>query len=238
MTDVKQYFETYMAHRVGEISNDGLTPRKVIYHPYQEFDNRYLEILAKNNGAPGAMQELGEAAYFDAHDSETAVRWLTQASALGNGEASLILSQICRNEKGNCAEYFDWLKKSAEQGSVYGMYNLSCALYKGREAYGGFGFDKDHAEALRLAEAAMRRAMELIRLMLSGRCASSFQGILERTLNAFAVCATTAADMILKGEGTAPDPARAKALLQEADDFCVFDLGRRIRNIEEMLARI
>lgn len=235
MLSIAEYFERFLGYGMGVVSNINPNPRNSYYESYRSLDDKLLQWHAEHDREPGAMGELGERCYFFKKDIESAISYLEQASQLGNGEASVLLSQIYRTSLKNWDKYFYYVQLSAEQGSVAGLFNLSCCYFKGKEAYDGYGFAEDKQKALELSIAASYRARELIHFILSNRCSRNFQEYLHQQISVFLNSTCCAAEQLIYGNGVRKQLPEAKLLLTEANEFAKSHFGSDMQDFIELL---
>lgn len=238
MISIAEYFERYLGYGMGMISSDSLNPQFDHYETYRDLDDRLLEWHADHDNDPGAMEELGERCYFMKKEIDSAVSYLEKASNLGNGDASAVLSQICRIDLKDWDNYQKYVQLSAEQGCATGLFNLSCCYYKGKEAYEGHGFNQDKQKALELSLAASQRARELIHFILTHRCSNGFREYFDQQVGIFIQSTCTAAEQMISGDGVQKNPKEAEELLLEANRFAEEHFRQKIQDFTALLQQI
>lgn len=238
MLSIAEYFDRFLGYGMSMISNNNLTPQTQYFETYKNLDDKLLQLHAEYDKDPGAMEELGERYYLINHDINSAIPYLEQASQLGNGEASAVLSQIYRTSWKNWDKYFHYVQLSAEQGCVIGLFNLSCCYFKGKKAYEGHGFDEDKQKALELSIAASHRARELIHFIFTNRCSNGFQEYLNRLVSVFLNSTCAAAEQLIYGDGVQKQLPEAKLLLTESNEFIKVHFGCEAPDFTELLKLI
>lgn len=243
MITTEQYFHNYLAYEMSSISSDSLSPRRCYYESFPGLDSRLVAYHAERDAHPGAMEDLGERHLYGVdgvkQDTDRAQELLTEAARLGHPDAPLMLAQIHGSDKfgrKDMDQYFLYLSKAAEMGSFRAMFNLSCAYYKGRDAYGGHGFDMDRAKALELGTQAAERAMELMGLMLTNPCSRSFQNLMQTAYQIFVQATCAAAQQYLSGDGVPASDGAAEALLNQAQQLHIKHLGRSCPDFTRLMA--
>ena len=175
MITPKEYFENYLSWKR---SDSGLRSAKSTYAPFSALDLESLTAEAEA-GSPGAQEELGERYLFGLSDlkadPQKAKELFTKAADQGQPDAMHMLSEIHRTaEYGmfDYEQYFTLLVKAAQGGSWKAMFNLACALYKGKDAYDGCGFEVNKLEAKTPAPRTLRIISRAYSLCSSSPCAS------------------------------------------------------------------
>lgn len=233
MITTKEYFHRYLAYEMSTISGNNPNPRRVYYESFPGLDSRLLAWHGEQEGHPGALEELGERYLYGVdgmdQDVERAEALFARAAELGHPDAPLMIAQIYGSDRfgrKDMDKYFHYLTRAAELGSFRAMFNLSCAWYKGREAYGGYGFDADRAKALDLSTAAADRAMELIELVLTNPCSRSFRELMQTAYQIFVQATCAGANQYLDGDGVKQSDGAAEAMLNRAQQFHIKYMGR------------
>ena len=154
MISAKEYFEEYLTWKHRESS---LRSAPYTYESYSKLQLEEL-IPEAEAGNPGAQQELGERYLFGLSDlrsdPQQAITWFEKAAEAGHPDAMHMLADIHRTDDFGLLDYdkyFELLVPAAQSGCWKAMFNYSCALYKGKDAYEGHGPESDKAEALILA---------------------------------------------------------------------------------------
>lgn len=225
MISIEEYFERFLGYAIGTMSNDNLRPHDIFYETYRNLDDKLLEVHAELEKNSAAMEELGERYYYMKHDIEAAIPWFEEASKLGNGEASALLSQIYRIDLKEWDKYFEYVQLSAEQGCAMGLFNLSCCYYKGKDAYEGHGFDEDKEKAMELSITASHRSREMIHFLLTHRCSNGFKEYLEQQINIFVNSTCSSAEQMINGKSAQKNKEDARILLTEANNFAKEHFG-------------
>lgn len=241
MISAENYFKIYLAYELGIISNTNLNMHDQRYESYRGLHTNLLEFEAKNNGNPGAIEELGERALFEDEDVNKAIEYLVIASEKGHADATALLAQIYFNDNYGMKDldkYFKYLQLSAEQGSAVGMYNLSCAYYKGKEAYDGYGFETDKALSFKLCYDSAKRLRDILEVLFTNNCGQSFVEYIEDQMVYHIQYTVACAQTLLDGDGVTKDIEGAKKLLIETREFYLKYIGETIEPLEKIIQEL
>ncbi len=222
MISAKEYFEKYLTWKRNQSS---LRSASFTYESYATLDLQTLQEEAAQKN-PSALEELGERYLFGldglAADADKACELFEQAAADGHPDAMHMLADIHRTDeygKLDYEKYFTLLKKAAEQGAWKSMFNLSCAYYKGKDAYDGHGPDVDRAAALNWSMRCAVMTMNLLDLFFINRCSNGFTDYLDGVFALFIQSICVSARQLIKGDGVPKNLKRARAMLEDAQSF-------------------
>lgn len=222
MISANEYFEKYLSWQRSE---SNLRTAGKIYESYTTMDLAALNAEA-GAGNPAAQQELGERYLFGLNglnnDAEQAKRLFQQAADQGHPDGAHMLAEIHRTPEFGLfdyAQYFPLLKKAAEAGSWKAMFNLACALYKGKDAYEGHGFEADRLAALKWSTQCMLLTMDLLEFYHTNKCSEDFRDYMQGVYALFVQSVCVSARQLLRGDGVPKDTAWAKEMLQKAQSF-------------------
>lgn len=222
MISAKEYFEQYLSWARSESS---LRTAKKTYEPYSAMD---LETLQAEAGAenPAAQEELGERYLFELNglprDPQKACDLFEKAAAQGHPDAAHMLAEIYRIPEYGMVDYdkyFPLLTKAARAGSWKAMFNLSCALYKGKDAYDGHGFEPNPMEALKWSTQCMLSTMGLLEFFTENNCGEGFKDYMQGVYALFVQSTCVTARQLIRGDGVPKDVAYARELLESAQAF-------------------
>lgn len=222
MITTKEYFEQFLSWQK-RTSNLRSAPSS-----YETYADMELEVLTPEAeaGNPGAQEELAERYLFglsglDA-DPKRACALFQQAAEAGHPDACHMLAEVHRMpEYGmqDMDQYFPLLQRAAEAGSWKAMFNLSCAYYKGKEAYDGHGFEVNKLSALKWSTACGIRSMELLEFYFTHTCSEGFKDYMQGVFALFVQSICVTARQLIRGDGVEKDLAYAKQMLTDAQSF-------------------
>ncbi len=222
MITAKEYFEQYLSWQKAT-SNLRTAPSS--YEPFSSMDLQTLQLEAEAEN-PGAMEELGERYLFGLSDLPTDVdkarSLFSQAAEAGHPDAAQMLAEIHLTDQFGCLDYdayFPQLQKAAISGSWKAMFNLSCAYYKGKDAYDGHGFPVDRMAALAWSTRCGIMTMELLEIYFTYPCSEDFKEYMQGVYALFVQSICVSARQLLRGDGVQKDVQWAKTLLSQAQDF-------------------
>lgn len=222
MIGAKDYFEQYLAWKRSE---SNLRTAKYTYEPYSTMDLETL-ILEAEHENPGAQEELGERYLFGLDglraDPDKALELFGQAAAAGHPDGMHMQAEVHRTaefDRQDYGQYFDLLKKAAEGGSWKAMFNLSCACYKGKEAYEGHGFDVDKLAALKWSTKCTVLTMQMLEFYFTNACAEGFTDYMQGVFALFVQSVCVSARQLMRGDGVPRDMDWAKTMLTDAQSF-------------------
>ena len=222
MIDPKTYFETYLSFQSSESS---LKTAKKSYRPYSALDLESIQAEAEAEN-PGALEELGERYLFGLNDLKVdpkkAQALFEKAADLGHPDAMHMLAEIHRSAEYDCFDYdqyFPLLQKAAEGGSWKAMFNLSCAYYKGREAYDGCGFDADHKLSLHWSTRCGFLTMGILNFYFTHNCTEEFSDYMQGVYALFVQSICVSARQLIRGDGVEKNLNMAKKMLTDAQNF-------------------
>lgn len=224
------------------MSNSNLNPKTVCYESFSSMADAMLNIEAQAN-VPGAIQEQGERYYYGlgvSVDIEKAIRCFEKAAELGHPEANYKLSEIYKSDdygRKDMNKYFDFLSKSANRGYWLAMFNLSCAYYKGKDEYNGFGFKRDKQMSLEWQMATFKMITELLRCIFSKPCSQSFREYTRNMCSVFNNSVVLIAEQLISGDGVKPDKEVARRVLEEAISMIKELFNATNNEFESLLAK-
>jgi hypothetical protein len=99
------------------------------------------------------------------------------------------------------------------------MFNLSCAYYKGQEAYDGHGFPSDKMAALKWSMRCAVLTMQLLEFYLTNPCSEDFQDYMQGVFALFIQSVSVSARQLLRGDGVPKDVDMARSLLTDSQNF-------------------
>ena len=222
MISTKEYFEQFLSWQK-RTSNLRSAPSS-----YETYASMELEALTPEAeaGNPGALEELAERHLFGLSglkaDPGKADSLFQQAADAGHPDALHMLAEIRRVPDYGMQDldrYFPLPQKAAEGGSWKAMFNLSCACYKGKEAYEGHGFEVDKLAALKWSTACGIRTMELLEFYFTHTCSEGFKDYMQGVFALFVQSICVTARQLIRGDGVEKDPAYAKSMLTDAQNF-------------------
>ncbi len=241
MITPEEYLLRYLAWELSGISSSDLSPQTCYYQSFSAMALPMLQMEAEHH-VPGAVEELGERYLYGLDglqkDFEKAKTLFEKAAELGHPEANGMLAKIYTSDQyahKDMKLYFDFLKKGAERGGWLSMFNLSCAYYKGKEQYGGFGFDRDKALALKWSMQASTMTRALLRLVFTKPCTKSFAEYNQNMYRIWIQSTCVSAEQMINGDGVKRDIAKAREWLQEAARHHVDVLHRPCAEFEKLL---
>lgn len=222
MISAKEYFEKYLTWKR---SDSNLRTASFSYESYASLDLQTLQQEAQQDN-PSAQEELGERYLFGLNGLDTdpskAKELFAQAAAQGHPDAMHMLADIHRTDEYGMLDYeqyFSLLKQAAEQGSWKSMFNLSCAYYKGKDAYEGHGPEADPTAALNWSMRCSVMTMNLLDLFFTNRCSNGFTDYLDGVFALFIQSICVSARQLIRGDGVPKNIKRAKAMLEDAQSF-------------------
>lgn len=222
MITAAQYFEKYLSWQNRQSS---LRSASLIYMPYQTLELTDLRPEAEA-GNPSALLELGERYLFGlsdlAQDVDRAQALIRQAAEAGHPDAMHMMADIHRTAEFGRQDYdlyFPRLKQAAEAGCWKAMFNLSCACYKGKDAYEGHGFATDRMSALYWGTQCAIMTMGLLEFYFTHECGDGFQDYMQGVYALFVQSVCTVSRQLIRGDGVPRDPAQARSMLQNAQSF-------------------
>ena len=222
MISAKEYFEEYLTWKRRESS---LRSAPFTYKSYSSLDLETLTAEAEA-GNPGAQEELGERYLFGLSDmkadTDKALEWFQKAADAGHPDAMHMLSDVHRTdefERLDYDRYFELLVPAAERGSWKAMFNYSCALYKGPEAYEGHGPQVSKADALTWSSRCAVMTMNLLELFFQNNCSNDFTEYLDGVFALFIQSVCVSARQVIRGDGVPKNLKMAKRLLNDAQKF-------------------
>lgn len=217
----EEYFSKYLSWRMDYMSSSNLNPKTAVYESFSSMADNMLTIEVQSN-VPGAIQEQGERYYYGlgmAVDVDKAIECFEKAAELGHPEANYKLAEIYKSDeygRKDMNKYFDFLSKSARRGYWLAMFNLSCAYYKGKEEYNGYGFKKDKQKSLEWQLATFKMITELLRCIFSKSCSQSFKEYTRNMCSVFNNSVVLIAEQLISGDGVEVDKKTARNILEEA----------------------
>lgn len=222
MITAKDYFEQYLSW---QRATSNLRSAASSYETYSTMELSALQPEAEA-GNPGAQEELGERYLFglsELHqDTAKAQALFSQAAQAGHPDAAHMLAEVHRtNEFGafDYDQYFPLLQKAAAAGSWKAMFNLSCAYYKGRDAYEGHGFPVDKVAALAWSTRCSIMTMELLEFYFTHNCSQDFTDYMQGVYALFVQSVCVTARQLIRGDGVQKDVDYARTLLTQSEDF-------------------
>ena len=222
MLEPKEYFENYLAWKR---SDSGLRSAKATYAPFSALDLESLTAEAEA-GTPGAQEELGERYLFGLSELKAdpwkAKELFIKAADQGHPDAMHMLSEIHRTaEYGmfDYEQYFKLLVKAAQGGSWKAMFNLACALYKGKDAYDGNGFEVNKLEALKWSTHCVVMTMGLMDFYFKNPCSEDFKDYFQGVFALFIQSVCVSARQLILGDGVEQDLGWARDMLTNANNF-------------------
>ena len=222
MISAKEYFEEYLTWKRKESS---LRSASFTYEYYASLAPEDL-IAEAEAGNPGAQEELGERYLFGLSeikaDPETAIAWFEKAAEQGHPDALHMLADVHRTDEFGMLDYdkyFELLRPAAERGSWKAMFNYSCALYKGKDAYEGHGPESDKADALTWSSRCAVMTTNLLELFFQNNCSNDFTEYLDGVFALFIQSVCVSARQVIRGDGVPKNPKMAKRLLTDAQKF-------------------
>lgn len=222
MIGAKEYFEQYLAWKRSE---SNLRTAKFTYESYSTMDLETLRAETEQ-GNPGAMEELGERYLFGLDslkaDADKALELFGQAADQGHPDAAHMRAEVYRTGefgKQDYEQYFPLLKQAAEGGSWKAMFNLSCACYKGREAYEGHGFEADKLTALKWSTRCAVLTMQMMEFYFTNPCSEGFVDYMQGVFALFVQSVCVSARQLIRGDGVPKDIQWAKSMLTDAQNF-------------------
>lgn len=222
MIPAKDYFEQYLAWKHTE---SNLRSATATYEPFSTMDLKTLTLEADAQ-SPAALEELGERYLFGLSElpvnADKAESLFRQAAAQGNPEAMNMLAEIhSTNEFGKLDydRYFIALQQAAEHGSWKAMFNLACALYKGKDAYDGHGFEANRAAALQWSTRCAAATMDLLNFYFTNPCSDGFKDYMQGVFALFIQSVCVSARQLIRGDGVEKDLGTARSMLTDAQNF-------------------
>ena len=222
MISAKEYFEEYLTWKRKESS---LRSASFTYESYASLAPEDL-IAEAEAGNPGAQEELGERFLFGLSeikaDPETAIAWFEKAAEQCHPDALHMLADVHRTDEFGMLDYdkyFELLRPAAERGSWKAMFNYSCALYKGKDAYEGHGPESDKADALTWSSRCAVMTTNLLELFFQNNCSNDFTEYLDGVFALFIQSVCVSARQVIRGDGVPKNPKMAKRLLTDAQKF-------------------
>ena len=222
MISAKEYFEEYLTWKRKESS---LRSASFTYESYASLAPEDL-IAEAEAGNPGTQEELGERYLFGLSDikadPETAIAWFEKAAEQGHPDALHMLADVHRTDEFGMLDYdkyFELLRPAAERGSWKAMFNYSCALYKGKDAYEGHGPESDKADALTWSSRCAVMTTNLLELFFQNNCSNDFTEYLDGVFALFIQSVCVSARQVIRGDGVPKNPKMAKRLLTDAQKF-------------------
>ena len=222
MISAKEYFEEYLTWKRKESS---LRSASFTYESYASLAPEDL-IAEAEAGNPGAQEELGERYLFGLSeikaDPETAIARFEKAAEQGHPDALHMLADVHRTDEFGMLDYdkyFELLRPAAERGSWKAMFNYSCALYKGKDAYEGHGPESDKADALTWSSRCAVMTTNLLELFFQNNCSNDFTEYLDGVFALFIQSVCVSARQVIRGDGVPKNPKMAKRLLTDAQKF-------------------
>ena len=237
MISAKEYFEEYLTWKKKE---SNLRSAKYSYESYTSLDLEDL-IPEAEAGNPGAQEELGERYLFSIglkQDTEKAIESFQKAADQGHPDAMHMLADIHRNDAYDLLDYeiyFELLEKAAERGSWKAMFNYSCALYKGKEAYEGHGPEVDKPGALTWSSRCAVMTMNLLELFFQNECGNEFTDYLDGVFALFIQSVNVTARQVIRGDGVPKNLKMAKRLLSDAQKFYQHYFGARCSDFDTLM---
>ena len=239
MISAKEYFEDYLTWKSKESS---LRSASYTYESYSSLEMEDL-VPESEAGNPGAQQELGERYLFGLSDLESdpekAVSWFEKAAEAGHPDAMHILADIHRTDDYGMFDYdkyFELLIPAAERGSWKAMFNYSCALYKGKEAYEGHGPESDKAQALTWSTRCAVMTTNLLELFSQNKCSNDFTEYLDGVFALFIQSVCVSARQMIRGDGVPKNLKMAARLLTDSQKFYKHYFGAGCSDFETLLA--
>ena len=222
MISAKEYFEDYLTWKRKE---SNLRSASYTYESYAALEAEDL-IAEAEAGNPGAQEELGERYLFGLSDLpvnvEKALALFQQAADQGHPDALHMLSDVHRTDEFGMLDYdkyFELLEPAAQRGSWKAMFNYSCALYKGKEAYEGHGPDVNKADALTWSSRCAVMTTNLLELFFQNNCSNDFTEYLDGVFALFIQSVCVSARQVIRGDGVPKNLKMAKRLLTDAQKF-------------------
>lgn len=222
MITPKDYFEKYLSWKR---SDSGLRSAKASYAPFSALDLESLTAEAEAE-SPGAQEELGERYLFGLsdlkQDPQRAKELFACSAAQGNPDAMHMLAELHRTQEYGMFDYdqyFPLLVKSARAGSWKGMFNLSCALYKGKEAYEGHGLEVNKLEALKWSTHCVVMTMGLLDFYFKNPCSEDFKDYFQGVFALFIQSVCVSSRQLIIGDGVEKDLNWAMSMLTDAQNF-------------------
>ena len=102
-------------------------------------------------------------------------------------------------------QYFTLLVKAAQGGSWKAMFNLACALYKGKDAYDGCGFEVNKLEALKWSTHCVVMTMGLMDFYFKNPCSEDFKDYFQGVFALFIQSVCVSARQLILGDGVNQD---------------------------------
>ena len=213
----EEYFFNYLAYEMQQISSDNLNPQTVYYETFEAFATPMLEM----DGRAGAFNERAQRFMFGLDGEKNidkAIELFEKAIEFGHPDAMANLAEIYRNpnfDRVDYKKYFIVIEKAAKRGSWMGMFNLSRAYYKGKEAFGGIGVERDKAKAVAWEVAAANMACDILTVFSENRCSKRFMSYMQRVHQVCVQGTHGAVQEMLSGDGIPVDKQGAKKLLEK-----------------------
>lgn len=222
MISAKEYFETYLTWKKKE---SNLRSASYTYESYTTLDIQTLQAEAQAEN-PGAMEELGERYLFGLDglkvDAERACQLFAKAGEAGDPDAMHMLADVHRTDEFGLLDYdryFSLLQQAAERGSWKAMFNLACALYKGKEAYDGNGFEVNKLEALKWSTHCVVMTMGLMDFYFKNPCSEDFKDYFQGVFALFIQSVCVSARQLILGDGVQQDLGWVHDMLVNANNF-------------------
>lgn len=220
------YFQKYLGYSMQQLSSQNINnPTLAFFTSYFNLDFKLLEYLSQA-GDMNAHEAIGEIYLFGLQnkpkDIKLATTYLSQATAAGNPQAMFQLAQIYRNPNNGMLDYtksFSLTEQAAKGGNCIAMFNLSCAYFKGKDAYDGYGFEVDKQSAYNWSKCASESTMDMLIFIFTHPCDRSFRQDTQVIYNTFVQSTCVTCEQLVYGDGVAQDKTTARLILQNANNF-------------------
>lgn len=216
--DPNEYVQRYLICEMQTISSSNITPTTAYYETFAAFAGVMLE----NNSHPGAINELGERYLFGLEgitDVDKALELFEKAAQLGHPDAMTNRAEVYRVPqfgRQDFKKYFEMVEIAAERGSWSAMFNLACAYAKGKEAYGGAGYEIDMAKSLDWAIAAANMSCDILIIFQKNTFSKRFMPYLQRVHEVCVRAIHMAVTQMLEGDGVPVNKEGARVLLEKS----------------------
>ena len=234
MIQAKTYFERFLGWKRHDKQN------RLVYDSYATMP---LDMLEKES-APGALEEAGERYLFGVNmqaDVEKAIVLFQKAADAGHPDAWQMLAEVYRTDKyerKDLERYFTYLPKAAELGNWKAMFNMAVAYYRGKLAYEGFGFNMDHAEAMKWTLQCLAMCRELLRVFFGRATTQNLKDYFGEVYDTYIRAIFAAAKQYVQGDGVEQSNEKAKKLITDAQTFHRQYMGAESDQLNQLLKKI